>query len=263
MELNINRLDLRTLSPYSKILVIGRRACGATSIMKNLARHFLNNYNYNQTYIFSCDSDWDNFYPIKKCNVVSPTVPTFNNTPYNTLLESIWNKQKIIKKQNNTNNLLLVFDTSITIKNQCFESDILLNSQHYNTTIIIGTQYPQALSPLCRSQFDLVLACKDTNNMRDIRQIYTQYGSVFPDFNLFFETMTQLTKNYMCMAINNRNISNKIEDKVMWFKARKYKQLEVDDWNIMQIVFRENNLWRKLPKDLKNYMINFYYEESF
>jgi hypothetical protein len=247
---NIQPFQLETFREYAKILVLAKRGCGSGAIAKNIIRFFIDKRNYDNTIIMSADSTWENFYPYKKSKI-SLATDTIS-------LQAIWNYQKNLMRTKGygSNKLLIVLD-SYEI-NSILIQEILMNSRHYSTTILMTIQNPNSLSPVLRSSFDFIFICKETN-CSDKMRIYNNYVSIYPNFQMFSDVFDKLTQNFRSMVVNYQNMDNLI----MWFKAKKHKELVIDDWNKMQIVLKKDILWNKLPKDLKNNMINFFYKYSF
>lgn len=263
-EFNIKKCNMNKLPKNAKILVIGRIGCGSTSIMKNLARHYIDKEHYNSTYIISENIEWENFYPEKLPCVIS------NYDHNDDYIENIWNKQKekIKRIGYNSHKLLLIIDTYRTYKDKNVLIDILMNARHYNVTIIIG-MYQSVLNPVLRSTFDLIFLCVESS-ISNMKRIYEHYGGMFPTFDMFRETMNSLTKDYSTMVIQQHNYNSAltttkelVEHSCCWFKAKRYKQLNIRDWDKMQKVLNTHPLWSKLHKDLKHHMIKFFYENSF
>lgn len=67
---------------------------------------------------------------------------------------------------------------------------------------------------------------------RNRKQLWENYASIFPTFNMFCDALDDLTQDYHCMVIKNRVLSNKIEDVVFWYKAACHKPFRVgtDAW---------------------------------
>lgn len=274
MELNIKKFNLKDSNPNSKILVIGKEGCGVVSLLKNITRHFLDNFDYENKFIISSNEDWKPFYPIMKCNIL-PTDNQVVNKNWNDqqifinqVVDKIWNDQKTFIRKNgrHSRKLLLVLDDCqpfITKDiNKSALYDMLMNSRHYDTTLIMKLSYASLLSPALRTNIDYVFMCRE-NNKCSLKKFYEHYGGIFPDMHAFTEIANSLTQNYMSMVIDNRTLETSIEHNVKWFKPKKYKQFNVSDWKNMLVVFDKDVLWRHLHKDIKKYMMKFFYEYSY
>jgi hypothetical protein len=177
-------------------------------------RHFIDKHDYKTKIILSLDSDWENFYPSMKCNIIT------NPSLFEKLFENVWENQKILTRKygSGTNGLLLVVDDWIIPKTKHIINDILMNSRYFNTTIVIGMSYPSSICPSLRTCFDYVFMCRENNvsnlfmcrenNVSNLKLFFNQYGGMFPDFHTFIGTTNILTKNYASMVINQRTIGS-------------------------------------------------------
>lgn len=269
-ELHIKKVNLDKFESNSKILVIGKDGIDATATTCNIVRHFLTKYKYDKKIILSSNPVWENFYPIMNCTLL----PNFNIVK----IEKIWNNHKrslradILNIWNNKTEkfpkLLIVMEDYILndLKYDVIR-DLICHSRHYNTTIIIKTQYSQSLSPSLRTCIDYIFMCKE-NNPTNLKLCYEHYFGLIPTFDIFTDLAEQITQNFSCMGINQRHLSGgtweqQAEKYVGWFTPIKYKQLRLSDWNYMKLVLDKAPLWSKLHKDLKKYMIKFFYEYAF
>lgn len=261
LELDIKKCEFNSFKKNLKILVIGKRGCGSTSVMKNITRYYLDNEKIHSTIIISSDNDWEKFYPEKNPQIISTCL---NDEE---CIEQVWHKQKERIKKNRLHRLLFVIDHYTDYKDKNALTDILMNSRHFNTTLILGMSY-SSLKPYLRTSIDVVFLCRESNTT-NMKKLYNHYGGMFPSFDIFHKTMNNLTKNYMTMVINsdkhpiNTTSKEMIENTTSWFKARRYKQFNHDDWNNMITLLNESPLWSKLHKDIKKHMINYFYEYSF
>jgi hypothetical protein len=260
-DVNIRKFNVSDLGENDHVLVIGHSGFGWQSPIKNIARFFLNFLNYNSKVIItSSPNRWKNFLPVMNFEIVS--------TNMTILLDNYWSLQKeLIRKYGyKSNTLLLLLDDVLLTKERVVE-EILRNGRHYNTTLIMGTSYTK-LPPTLRTRFSCIFL--SSHNVLYAKKLYSQYGGIFPAFESFWPIFQQLTLNNEFMVIDNRrpfygnSLKEEIENRCYWFKPKNiYKEFCQIDWKNMQYVLRESILWRKLPKDLKQYMINFFYEYSF
>lgn len=263
MTLDIKKCNFNSFKKNPKILVIGKHGCGSTSVMKNITRYYLDNEKIYSTIIISSNEEWEKFYPEKNPHIISNCQ---NDEEH---LEQVWYKQKgTIKKLGfGAHNLLLVIDHYSHYKDKNVIIEILMNSRHYNTTLILGLSY-SSLKPSLRTNIDVIFLCRESNTT-NMKLLFNHYGGMFPIFEMFNKTMNNLTQDYSTMVINNHYIGfnstqkEEIENTISWFKPRRYKQFIIDDWNNMTILLNESPLWSKLHKDIKKHMINYFYEYSF
>jgi hypothetical protein len=117
-----------------------------------------------------------------------------------------------------------LFDNSWTKdKNMLY---CFFNGRHVNSNVIITSQDALSMGPHLRGQLDYIFILKQPfYNQR--KRLYEHYCSMFPTFEMFCKTLDQCTENYECMVINNKAVSNKIEDMVFWYKAESHENFRV------------------------------------
>lgn len=83
-------------------------------------------------------------------------------------------------------------------------------------------QTPIGLPPELRLNFDYVFLLKE-NSAINRKKLWMNYASVFPSLDIFEKVFAKITENFCSMVINNKSISDKIEDQIFWFKAKERK----------------------------------------
>lgn len=74
------------------------------------------------------------------------------------------------------------------------------------------------LPPAIRTNTDYVFML--TENSRNNREkLYKNFGGVFDNFKDFDECFKQVTENYNAMVIDNKSLSNSVQDIVFYYKA--------------------------------------------
>lgn len=103
--------------------------------------------------------------------------------------------------------------------NQKAVQNLLKNGRHRCMFSIIPCQYIMDFPSACRKQVKYWFLFKEDS--KDVRKkLYDQVGSICGcTFELFEQIMTYCTENYGCVVIDNMSKSNKLEDRVFWYRA--------------------------------------------
>lgn len=110
-------------------------------------------------------------------------------------------------------------------------NEIFFNGRHYKITFLMTMQSPRGLGTGTRSNIDYVFLFK-TDNESDREIIFKNYAGVFPNKNIFRKIMDAVTQNYTCLVIDYTTGSNKLEDKIFFYKAeeREFKMFNKKFW---------------------------------
>lgn len=114
----------------------------------------------------------------------------------------------------------IIFDDCITgsqWRDQEFISAIT-QVRHYGFTILISTQYPQAIPSLFRSNIFQAVIFR-LQGERALKALYECYGQRFDSYNLFKKFMMDNTGNYSFIFFDSRNNSEKLEDQYKIMKC--------------------------------------------
>ena len=91
--------------------------------------------------------------------------------------------------------------------------------RHFNLIHILALQYPMDISPGLRTCVDYVFILA-TAVLGDRKKIYENFASgSIPTFQDFCDIMDVITEDHTALVIDNLTDSNKIEDRVFYFKA--------------------------------------------
>jgi hypothetical protein len=121
---------------------------------------------------------------------------------------------------------ILIMDDCLSKKKSWAKDDsiteILMNGRHYRLTYILIMQYVLGITPELRSNFDYIFLLKEDSAMTR-KKIWVNFASMFPTQNSFDKVMSECTKNFGTMVIDNRRPTDNIQEKVFWFKAKNRK----------------------------------------
>jgi len=74
------------------------------------------------------------------------------------------------------------------------------------------------IPPGLRDNIDFVFLF--ANDGVNLRKLYDNYAGVVPNFELFKKIFYQCTRDRGCMVIDKTNTSDKLTDKVFWYRAK-------------------------------------------
>ena len=222
---NIKKLDINTIKKNSVCVIIGKRANGKTTLIKDL---LLNNNDIKNILTVNIIS------PLETCTkdykYTLPYGSTYNEYSEELLSNIIQNsrffcdKHKCIMSKEST----LVLDDAIikSIKNDNGIKNIFLNGgHHYKMTTILSISHPLDLSQQLISNIDYLFIFKNNTNSsrQNLYERFDKYGCIFSSFHIFSSIMDSLN-DHECLIIDMCVISNKIEDCVFWYKANIYHE---------------------------------------
>jgi len=214
----IKELDINTLRPLSvaddgvRYAMIGKPGTGKSSIIKS--------YMYAKRHIFPigvfCSGTEDS------TQFFGKHVPDLFLHPLSTtLMSSIIRRQKIAKQYlENPWSLFIADDCmdNVSIFNSKESHWLFKNLRHIKLSYILSLQYSIDIKPALRSCIDGTFILRETNE-KFRKNLYENYASVIPTYHEFKQLMDQMTGNYTSLFINNRSLSNNVEDCVFYYKA--------------------------------------------
>jgi hypothetical protein len=130
------------------------------------------------------------------------------------------NIQAIVNRQNAKK------ERAVVVLEDCFHthhqsriiSPIVCNGRHLALSAFIIMHYPLSLGRTAKRNVDYVFISRNPI-VNERRELYKQYGGMFPTFESFCGVLDACTDNYECLVIDNATRSNNLEDLVFWYKA--------------------------------------------
>jgi hypothetical protein len=231
--INIKKFDTRLLTCRENriIIVLG---VNTSNITKDLL------YNIKETPVGVCitnSNDYDKHIPYK-----------FIYNEYSSqILNNILERQRIVVKNVMDNLKVMKINDSelfILIDNKCISNlssfwtdknmrELFLNCHHYHIRYILSSDYPILLTPMLRTNIDLVFI-KGTNNINYKKDIYYRYANIFPSFETFCNTLEECFTNNGYLVIHNSSSSIKLEDMIFYYNEIDHGDFKVgcdDYWN--------------------------------
>lgn len=224
MKLNLEEFKISSLKDNTVIVIIGRRGSGKSVLTREILWH-------------------KKHLPIG--TVISPTeeaspffsefIPKiFIHSKYtHELGVSVMARQLLVTKKarkeikkNKTTDInpmaFLVMDDCLATAKSWNKDDailqIFMNGRHYKLTYILTMQHALGIPPALRTNLDYVFIFQeDVQSNR--RRIYDHYAGIFPSYECFCSVLDQTTEDYGCLVIDNTSRSNKLQNRVFWYKA--------------------------------------------
>lgn len=129
-----------------------------------------------------------------------------------------------------------------------YTRELFFNGRHFNITTIIAYQYMMDLSPDFRTNIDYVFVTKETRK-DNIDRLYKYFFSIFDKPADFRKVLSQCTKDYNCLVIDNTSRSDNIEDQVFWYKAKLNREFRIapENWDRWDKMLDKNSDKKKKP----------------
>lgn len=173
--------------------IFGQRECGKSSLILNILKNIENTVDYCIIYDPLCDT-YKNKY--KYDNMKNLNYEIKNNVNFNEL-ENIIEYQK----NNPDKHIVFIFDCVI-LKNFFKEKvidDLILNSRHYNISIIYSMQFSLNIPPEVRCNLDYVFIFNNIN-ISEQKRLYDHYCGIYESFNIFHAVISNI-KDYDSLVI--------------------------------------------------------------
>ena len=211
---------LKSSSQTNSYLIIGKRDCGKTYLIKNIISQYAENDLIGDVYIFTHNNN--NFDDIVNDNKYIVQINNINEL--NGYLEKIISNQVILINNNEKNikNTLIIFDDVWFINSKKI-NDIIKNMRHYKIKFICSIQFPIKFSPEIRCSFDYVCCFKDAV-LSNLKRMYEHYFGLIP-FKTFQEIMYMLN-SYNCLIVSQCNYTSSDITKKLFRYKPEYNQLE-------------------------------------
>lgn len=199
----------------SKIVIIGKPGTGKTTLILSFLfekRHIIPT-------ILVCSGTEDSNGKYAK------TIPsTFIYNKYSEEVHSDFVKRQKIASRYCKNPWAVFLLDDCTDKPSIFQSALMLgtykNGRWWKMLYILSLQYSLDIKPVIRTNIDGTFILRETV-LRNRRALFENYAGIVGDFSLFCDILDQITDDYTALYIHNAGKSNKLEDNIFWYKARR------------------------------------------
>lgn len=219
MDIEIKKFDMTKLADAGNIFIIGRRCTGKTTIAIDILYH---KRHFSIGKVITCiESEKEKY----KQSVPSILI---HDEYHPEIPKHVIKLQKtIIQKKYDEIKSFFVADSCIlnSLKDE-YLTNLLYNAKSLNILNIITMGYALGFSPFNIKNANYVFITQESC-MREREHIYRLYGKLFPSFEMFNSIMMQICKGYICMVIDNTIMSNKLEDRIFWYKANIHPEFTI------------------------------------
>lgn len=229
-KLKIN--DNLELSKYNlegeikNYLIIGKRACGKSYLVKNIILQINKKFPSNKYILFTSINQYSDIF--SNCEKII-------TSNYKEELTKLYNYIINEKEKGDISTYTIIID-DIYEQLQIFEQ-IILNGRHYNINIIMCQNFPQTMKPLLRCNFDTIMIFKD-DFIDNKKRLYEYYFGVIPTFKIFNQIMEKI--DYKCLVFESNSNDNSLCSKVKFYLANN-EELKNNTFSKLKLFLPHNN----------------------
>jgi hypothetical protein len=124
-------------------------------------------------------------------------------------------------RKNGKEKEVMIIDSSITSYGDFIKphiTEIASNGRCYRIGLIMELQYPQKMTQRVSSQLDYIFIFGGTDT-HYLKKVWENHASDIPSYSKFEKTVQQVCKDHTCLVIDKTTYSDKLEDKLFWYKA--------------------------------------------
>lgn len=182
----------------SKIVVIGKAGTGKSTLIRYLL--YLKRNIFPAGVLVSGTEESNKFY-----SEIIPDLFIYNE--YNEdIIKSVISRQKHALNYNIENPWLFLLLDDCTedksIFNKPLQQALFKNGRHWKLLYILSLQHGTDIPPAIRTNVDGVFIFRETNE-NNLKNIYLNYASVIPKFEIFKTYMTAITGDFTALYIDN------------------------------------------------------------
>lgn len=235
MKIRVRRFDPAFLQESITCLLVGKRATGKSTLMKDFLYHTKNvpygiavsgSEVVNQFYtgILPPEFVYDEYSPELMQKLIKfQTKRTTEANARRKLREKYKDDPQMLRGNPEIDpRMWLVLDDVLhdvkTFVNDKSAKFLFFNGRHVSISLFVLQQYCVAMPPAFRANLDLVVLFRE-GALQNRKKLYDLYAGVFPSFAMFEATLKELTRNYGALVINNRATSGELADTVFWYQA--------------------------------------------
>jgi hypothetical protein len=216
-QLQLKKFDISKISSHKIVFSLGNRKTGKSFLTRDLLYHHRKNLSDG---ILICPTDGDSYFYADFIPKIFIHIHDKNDT---NIIKYFLKTQevKIDYIENNDRNAFIVLDD--IFYRYDWNSDehikeIFSKVKYLNIMCIfnIGLFYNTITNIKNDVDYIFIFRYYDRNNKK---QIFEEFIDIFKDYEIYSSIIDQYTDNYGCLVIDNKCKSDKIEDKVYWYKA--------------------------------------------
>lgn len=218
VNLAFKKFNLSNMQPNCVILACARRNSGKSVLVREILYHLRD---IPIGYVVSGTEEATGFF-----NEFVPSICIRSKyTPE--LIKNLIDRQKEKIKQAKSDpsidpRAFLVFDDCLHDKRWVKDEvirEVFFNGRHYGITFIFTMQYAVGVPPHLRGNIDYVFLLSEPY-FQIKKKLYECYAGMFKTFDVFEQTLDQITENFGILCIHSSSRSKKIADMVYWYRAK-------------------------------------------
>lgn len=221
MEYELRRFDPTTIPNNAVCLFIGTRGTGKSTALKDILYH---KRSIPSGVVFSQTEVANKFF--SDCIPSTFIFPGYDQQ----VLDRLLRRQKTAKKKGEGKPCFIVADDCMydnrTIKKDPNIRLLFMNGRHWDILAFVTMQYALDIDPGLRMNADYVFVFNDIDH-NNRKRLYENFFGIFPSREVFDKVMDACTEDYHCLVLDKRKASNKVEDRVFWYKAKERSNFRV------------------------------------
>jgi predicted ATP-binding protein involved in virulence len=226
-KLRVRKLDPKNIKPHRLHLIVGKRGCGKTTLLKDLMYHLRNSVDFAMAMCPTMES-------ASMLRSVLPECCVFDRYVGNKVDQLVQLAQQLVHSDKKRSFLLIaddvLYDRSV-LRNPSIRN-LFFNGRHLRTSFIILAQYMMDLTPDLRAQIDYLYVMRD-NIVANRQRLYKNLFGCVSSFENFQSLMDNCTQNYECLCLDNTVQTVQPSECIFWYKA----QMDLDDFSLGRNVF--------------------------
>ena len=185
-QLQVTRTNEEFAFLNSKILIIGKRGSGKTTLIKDIYRQLQNDLD--EVHVFN-----------------QPKL----EAPYHEITNAVYSDFSLLEdiveycRKNPSKKKLLILENHCDKKQLNILDDIFYNGRFMNVTLVIACQYAPPMKPEHRYQLDYIFVAND-DFYSNKQKLYTYYFGMFPNLAMFCQIMDSLEQFQFLCTINRK-----------------------------------------------------------
>jgi hypothetical protein len=220
ISVRLKKFALDMMDDTSMVLIIGKRASGRTTLIRDIL------HNFRDIPVGTVVNRSEQLEP--RYGDIIPEPFIHYNLATKGISDVVRRQHEIINKEKTDNDYIdvdtrgfLVMDNSITEANwQDSMKEVFVNGKKLRLLRIISESYIIAFKKENQDLVDWVFMFGEGNSTFK-KRLYDRVGGMFPNQAVFDEVLTDATKDYGCLVIDNRQTSPSGEYRAFWYRADK------------------------------------------
>ena len=212
-QLRIRKFDPSTIKPFRIILIVGKRGCGKTTLLRDLMYRLRNDIDFAMA---MCPT-------LESATMLKASIP--ESCVFDRFLPSKVEQLLALAQQLATahkeRHFLFVADDVLydkAVLKQAAMRHLFFNGRHMRVTFIVLAQYMMDLPADLRAQIDYLFVMRENIVSNRLRLYKYLFGCV-PTFDEFCALMDRCTQNYECLCLDNTCHDSQVHNCVFWYKA--------------------------------------------